>query len=41
VVDAIDESAVRFYQRFDFQFFPEQPLKLFRTMKNIAQTFEQ
>jgi GNAT superfamily N-acetyltransferase len=39
VVDAIDESAVRFYQRFDFQAFPEQPFKLFRTMKNIAQTF--
>jgi ribosomal protein S18 acetylase RimI-like enzyme len=41
VVDAIDESAVRFYQRFDFRFFPDQPFKLFRTMKNIAQTFEQ
>lgn len=39
VVDAIDEQAVRFYQRFDFQTFPEQPLKLFRTMKNIAQAF--
>lgn len=40
VVDAIDESAVKFYQRFDFQSFPEQPFKLFRTIKNIAQTFE-
>ena len=39
VVDAIDEQAVKFYQRFDFQTFPEQPLKLFRTMKNIAETF--
>ena len=39
VVDAIDEQAVKFYQRFDFQAFPEQPLKLFRTMKNIAQAF--
>ena len=39
VVDAIDEQAVKFYQRFDFQTFPEQPLKLFRTMKNIAQAF--
>ncbi len=39
VVDAIDEYAVKFYQRFDFQTFPEQPLKLFRTMKNIAQAF--
>lgn len=40
VVDAIDEQAVKFYQRFDFQVFPEQPFKLFRTMKNIALTFE-
>ena len=39
VVDAIDERAVKFYQRFDFQAFPEQPFKLFRTMKNIAQAF--
>ena len=38
-IDAIDEQAVKFYQRFDFQTFPEQPLKLFRTMKNIAQAF--
>ncbi len=40
VVDAIDEQAVKFYQRFDFQTFPKQPLKLFRTMKNIAQAFD-
>jgi predicted GNAT family N-acyltransferase len=40
IVDAINEQAVKFYQRFDFQSFPEQPFKLFRTMKNIAQTFE-
>ena len=40
VVDAIDERAVKFYQRFNFQAFPEQHFKLFRTMKNIAQTFE-
>lgn len=39
IVDAIDEQAVKFYQRFDFQAFPKQPFKLFRTMKNIAQTF--
>lgn len=39
VVDAIDEQAVKFYQRFDFQTFPEQPLKLFRTMQNIAKAF--
>lgn len=39
VVDAIDDEAVKFYQRFDFQNFPDQPYKLFRTMKNIAQVF--
>lgn len=39
VVDAIDKQAVQFYQRFDFQAFPEQPFKLFRTMKNIVQAF--
>ena len=40
VVDAIDDQAVRFYQRFEFQLFPDQPYKLFRTMTNIAQTFD-
>lgn len=39
VVDAINDEAVKFYQRFEFQAFPDQPYKLFRTMKNIAQTF--
>ncbi len=39
IVDAIDEGAVSFYQRFEFQAFPDQPYKLFRTMKNVAQTF--
>jgi GNAT superfamily N-acetyltransferase len=39
VVDAIDDEAVRFYQRFEFQAFPDQTYKLFRTMTNIAQTF--
>ncbi|MBW4620410.1 MAG: GNAT family N-acetyltransferase [Cyanosarcina radialis HA8281-LM2] len=39
VVDAIDDEAVRFYQRFEFQNFPDRPYKLFRTMSNIAQTF--
>jgi hypothetical protein len=38
VVDAIDNEAVRFYQRFEFQVFPDQPYRLFRTMTNIAQT---
>ena len=40
IVDAIDEQAVKFYQRFDFKAFPKQPFKLFRTMKNVARTFE-
>lgn len=39
IVDAIDERAIKFYQRFDFQSFPQQKFKLFRTMKNIAQAF--
>ncbi|GAA6623296.1 GNAT family N-acetyltransferase [Scytonema sp. NUACC26] len=39
VVEAIDDEAVRFYQRFEFQTFPDLPYKLFRTLKNIAQTF--
>jgi predicted GNAT family N-acyltransferase len=39
VVDAIDDDAVKFYQRFDFQSFPDHPNKLFRTMANIAQVF--
>jgi predicted GNAT family N-acyltransferase len=39
VVDAIDDEAVKFYQRFEFQAFPDQSRKLFRTMANIAQTF--
>jgi GNAT superfamily N-acetyltransferase len=36
---AIDDEAVRFYERFDFQLFPDQSRKLFRTMANIAQAF--
>lgn len=39
VVDAIDDAAVQFYQRFDFQVFPDQQDKLFRTTANIAQSF--
>jgi len=40
VVEAINDEAVRFYQRFEFQLFPDRPYKLFRTMTNIAQTFD-
>jgi ribosomal protein S18 acetylase RimI-like enzyme len=39
VVDVIDDAAIKFYQRFEFQTFPNQPNKLFRTMSNIAQNF--
>ena len=39
IVDAIDEQAIKFYQRFDFQSFPQQKFKLFRTMKNVSQAF--
>ena len=39
VVDAIDDAAVRFYQRFDFQPFPDSSTKLFRTMTNIDKAF--
>ncbi len=39
VVDAIDDDAVRFYQRFDFKAFPGCSHRLFRTMKSIAQIF--
>jgi predicted GNAT family N-acyltransferase len=39
VVDAIDDEAVRFYQRFDFQPFPDSPTKLFRTITNIDLAF--
>jgi predicted GNAT family N-acyltransferase len=39
VVEAIDDDAVKFYQRFDFQVFPDRAFKLFRTMTNIERTF--
>jgi predicted GNAT family N-acyltransferase len=40
VVEAIDEEAVSFYQRFDFQAFPDRAFKLFRTMINIERSFD-
>jgi predicted GNAT family N-acyltransferase len=40
VVEAIDDDAVEFYQRFDFQAFPDRAYKLFRTMTNIERTFD-
>jgi ribosomal protein S18 acetylase RimI-like enzyme len=39
VVEAIDDDAVRFYRRFDFQVFPDRVFKLFRTMTNIERAF--
>jgi GNAT superfamily N-acetyltransferase len=35
VVDAIDDEAVKFYQRFGFQQFPAQPNRLFLTVDTI------
>jgi predicted GNAT family N-acyltransferase len=40
VVEAIDDEAVKFYQRFDSQAFPEREFKLFRTISNIERAFE-
>jgi predicted GNAT family N-acyltransferase len=40
IVEAIDEEAVKFYQRFDFQTFPEREFKLFRTISNIGKSFD-
>jgi GNAT superfamily N-acetyltransferase len=37
VVEAIDDDAIRFYQRFDFKNFSDCDRKLFRTMKSISQ----
>jgi GNAT superfamily N-acetyltransferase len=36
---ANDDTAVRFYQRFDFQPFPDSSTKLFRMMTNIDRAF--
>lgn len=39
VVDAKDEGAVRFYERYGFIKFPDQPHRLFLPMKTIARLF--
>ena len=39
IVDAEDESARRFYQRESFLSLPEQPMKLFLPMADMAQLF--
>lgn len=40
IVDAKDENARRFYERESFLPFPDQPMKLFRTMADIAELFK-
>jgi predicted N-acetyltransferase YhbS len=40
VVDAIDENAVRFYERYGFISAPEHPLRLYRRMKDIARSLD-
>lgn len=39
IVDAKDENARRFYQRESFLLFPDQPMKLFLPIADIAQLF--
>jgi GNAT superfamily N-acetyltransferase len=39
IVDAKDENARRFYERESFLPFPDQPMKLFRPMADIAALF--
>jgi GNAT superfamily N-acetyltransferase len=40
IVDAKDENARRFYERESFLPFPDQPMKLFRPMSDIAELFK-
>jgi len=40
IVDAKDDDARRFYDRESFLPFPDQPMKLFRPMTDIAKLFE-
>lgn len=40
VVDAIDEEAARFYERYGFIRAPEHPLRLYRRMKDIARSLQ-
>jgi GNAT superfamily N-acetyltransferase len=40
IVDAKDEAARRFYERESFLPLPDQPLRLFRSMADIAKLFE-
>lgn len=40
VVDAVDEQAARFYERYGFIRAPEHALRLYRRMKDIAESLE-
>lgn len=40
-VDAIDEHAVAFYRRWGFLPVPDQPLKLYRRIKDLRRTLDQ
>jgi len=40
IVDAKDDSARRFYERESFLPFPDQPMKLFRSMADIRRLFQ-
>jgi predicted N-acetyltransferase YhbS len=40
VVDATDDDAVRFYERFGFVAAPEHPRRLYRRMKDIRASLE-
>lgn len=39
VVDALDDTAAKFYQRFGFITLPEHPLRLYRRLKDIRASF--
>ncbi len=38
VVEAINENAIRFYQKYGFRQFKEYPLKLYLPIKSIAES---
>ena len=40
IVDAKDDGARRFYERESFLPFPDQPMKLFRSMADIEKLFK-
>jgi hypothetical protein len=41
VVDAIDENAKKFYERFDFIASPQSPMRLFMSYKTIRSVIEE